>query len=225
MQDTKWIKQKIRNTLDYQKIIKIVDKYLEENDQEFLTKYQENDLDFIYISKPETTNIILIAMSYLEERFFINEKYQKMKAYILANHLKKLDLILSSLDEEDKLDIGLGFAFIEYSPLYQEKEVKDTFAKYFINKVLFQDKEKILTKIKETFKTEENFKSYGIKRYMIEYLSCFDIYLATYIAINPYLLSPKLFQTLNIPYHFKNQEETTQHPHPSKNKILFFSKK
>lgn len=225
MQDTKWIKQKIRNTLDYQKIIKIVDEYLEKNDQEFLTKYQENDLDFIYISKPETTNIILIAMSYLEERFFINEKYQKMKAYILANHLKKLDLILSSLDEEDKLDIGLGFAFIEYSPLYQEKEVKDTFAKYFINKVLFQDKEKILTKIKETFKTEENFKSYGIKRYMIEYLSCFDIYLANYIAINPYLLSPKLFQTLNIPYNFKNQEETTQHSHSSKNKILFFSKK
>ena len=79
MDNIKGIKKQIRSTLDYQYITKIVDDYLEKNDKDFLKQYQENDLDFIYISKQETMNIILIAMSHLEERSIINEKYQQMK--------------------------------------------------------------------------------------------------------------------------------------------------
>ena len=225
MDNIKGIKKQIRSTLDYQYITKIVDDYLEKNDKDFLKQYQENDLDFIYISKQETMNIIFIAISHISKNLSIDKKYQQMKEYILNNHLKKLDLILSSLNEEDRIDAGVGFAFIEYSPLYQEKEVKDTFAKYFIDKILSENKEQLSKKINKTFKTIQKFQQYGVKRYIIDYLSFYDKYLANYVAIHPYLLSSKLFQTLNIPYNFQNQEETTQHTHPFKNKILILSKK
>ena len=229
MDNIKWIKKQIRSTLDYQYITKIVDDYLEKNDKDFLKQYQENDLDFIYISKQETMNIILIAMSHLEERSIINEKYQQMKEYILKNHLKKLDLILSSLNEEDRIDAGVGFAFIEYSSLYQEKEVKDTFAKYFMDKILSENKEQLSKKINKTFKTIQKFQQYGVKRYIIDYLSFYDKYLANYIAINHKLISKELLQSLNINSFFQYQEENQTHlpikKDSTQNKILILSKK
>ncbi len=229
MDNIKWIKEKIRSTLDYQYITKIVDDYLEKNDKDFLKQYQKNDLDFIYISKQETMDIILIAISHISKNLSIDKKYQQMKEYILKNHLKKLDLILSSLNEEDRIDAGLGFTFIEYSPLYQEKEVKDTFAKYFMDKILLENKEQLSQKINETFKTIQKFHQYGVKRYIIDYLSFYDKYLANYIAINPKLISKELLQSLDMNSFFQSQEENQPYLSVKKafsqNKILILSKK
>lgn len=229
MDNIKWIKKQIRSTLDYQYITKIVDDYLEKNDKDFLKQYQENNLDFIYISKQETMDIIFIAISHISKNSPVDKKYQQMKEYILKNHLKKLDLILSSLNEEDRIDAGVGFAFIEYSPLYQEKEVKDTFAKYFMDKILSENKEQLSKKINKTFKTIQKFHQYGVKRYIIDYLSFYDKYLANYIAINHKLISKELLQSLNISFFFQSQEENQSHlpikKDSTQNKILILSKK
>lgn len=229
MKDSKWVKKQIRSTLDYQYITKIVDDYLEKNDKDFLKQYQENNLDFIYISKQETMDIIFIAISHISKNSPVDKKYQQMKEYILKNHLKKLDLILSSLNEEDRIDAGVGFAFIEYSPLYQEKEVKDTFAKYFMDKILSENKEQLSKKINKTFKTIQKFHQYGVKRYIIDYLSFYDKYLANYIAINHKLISKELLQSLNISFFFQSQEENQSHlpikKDSTQNKILILSKK
>lgn len=229
MDNIKWIKKQIRSTLDYQYITKIVDDYLEKNDKDFLKQYQENNLDFIYISKQETMDIIFIAISHISKNSAVDKKYQQMKEYILKNHLKKLDLILSSLNEEDRIDAGVGFAFIEYSPLYQEKEVKDTFAKYFMDKILSENKEQLSKKINKTFKTIQKFHQYGVKRYIIDYLSFYDKYLANYIAINHKLISKELLQSLNISFFFQSQEENQSHlpikKDSTQNKILILSKK
>lgn len=229
MDNIKWIKKQIRSTLDYQYITKIVDDYLEKNDKDFLKQYQENNLDFIYISKQETMNIIFPAISHISKNSSVDKKYQQMKEYILKNHLKKLDLILSSLNEEDRIDAGVGFAFIEYSPLYQEKEVKDTFAKYFMDKILSENKEQLSKKINKTFKTIQKFHQYGVKRYIIDYLSFYDKYLANYIAINHKLISKELLQSLNISFFFQSQEENQSHlpikKDSTQNKILILSKK
>ena len=229
MDNIKWIKKQIRSTLDYQYITKIVDDYLEKNDKDFLKQYQENNLDFIYISKQETMDIIFIAISHISKNSSVDKKYQQMKEYILKNHLKKLDLILSSLNEEDRIDAGVGFAFTEYSPLYQEKEVKDTFAKYFMDKILSENKEQLSKKINKTFKTIQKFHQYGVKRYIIDYLSFYDKYLANYIAINHKLISKELLQSLNISFFFQSQEENQSHlpikKDSTQNKILILSKK
>lgn len=229
MDNIKWIKKQIRSTLDYQYITKIVDDCLEKNDKDFLKQYQENNLDFIYISKQETMDIIFIAISHISKNSAVDKKYQQMKEYILKNHLKKLDLILSSLNEEDRIDAGVGFAFIEYSPLYQEKEVKDTFAKYFMDKILSENKEQLSKKINKTFKTIQKFHQYGVKRYIIDYLSFYDKYLANYIAINHKLISKELLQSLNISFFFQSQEENQSHlpikKDSTQNKILILSKK
>ena len=229
MDNIKWIKKQIRSTLDYQYITKIVDDYLEKNDKDFLKQYQENNLDFIYISKQETMDIIFFAISHISKNSSVDKKYQQMKEYILKNHLKKLDLILSSLNEEDRIDAGVGFAFIEYSPLYQEKEVKDTFAKYFMDKILSENKEQLSKKINKTFKTTQKFHQYGVKRYIIDYLSFYDKYLANYIAINHKLISKELLQSLNISFFFQSQEENQYHlpikKDSTQNKILILSKK
>ena len=174
-------------------------------------------------------DIIFIAISHISKNSSVDKKYQQMKEYILKNHLKKLDLILSSLNEEDRIDAGVGFAFIEYSPLYQEKEVKDTFAKYFMDKILSENKEQLSKKINKTFKTTQKFHQYGVKRYIIDYLSFYDKYLANYIAINHKLISKELLQSLNISFFFQSQEENQSHlpikKDSTQNKILILSKK
>ena len=83
MDNIKWIKKQIRSTLDYQYITKIVDDYLEKNDKDFLKQYHENNLDFIYISKQETMDIIFIAISHISKNSSVDKKYQQMKEYIL----------------------------------------------------------------------------------------------------------------------------------------------
>lgn len=229
MDNIKGIKKQIRSTLNYQYITKIVDDYLEQNDKDFLKEYQEGDPDFIYICKQETMDIIFIAVSHMSKNSSVDKKYQEMKEYILANHLKKLNLILSSLDEKNRMDAGVGFAFIEYNSPYQEKEVKEAFAQYFINKILLENKEQLSKKIKETFKTIQKFHQYGVKRYIIDYLSFYDEYLANYTVIHPKLISKELLQSLDVNSYFQSQEENQSHlpikKDSTQNKILILSKK
>ena len=98
-----------------------------------------------------------------------------------------------------------------------------------MDKILSENKEQLSKKINKTFNTIQKFHQYGVKRYIIDYLSFYDKYLANYIAINHKLISKELLQSLNISFFFQSQEENQSHLQIKKdstqNKILILSKK
>lgn len=184
------LKKLIRTNFDYSLICDEVDKYLENNDQKFLEKYQNNSIIYIDLVKEQTMSIVFMLLDRLGTKPLISkERYQKysdMQVYILKNYTLALKQLSNYCKEDGVENFGMGFFYFTHE--FSEPSVLGYFAKYFLTNLFTINKSTFFESVIRRFPEKNKLTSYGVKRYMIEYIGMYDSELVDYVIANPKLL-------------------------------------
>lgn len=146
---------------------------------------------FLQYSKNEYINfelcILMKTLTYKDERTCC-EYGIRVESVSLIDDCT-ISIISDDLkDEFSKKSFGLGFIHIQ--DMYQEsKIIVDHYAKRLISN-LFEEKRKLIEReLHSKFETFDKFKEYGINKFIIDYIIQYDYHLASYIQLNPELMS------------------------------------
>lgn len=201
------LKKLIKTSFDYEMVCDAVDRYLEETDPEFLNSYQNMSLIYIDLVKEKTMSVIFMLAGRLGKTRLISEEYKKyndMQTYILKNYTLALKQIADYCEKDGVEDFGLGFIYFDHK--FEEPSVLKFFADYFLTDLFALDDSKFLASVIKKFPEKEKLKTYGLKKYMIEYISFYDGELANYVIANQELLAT-YSKKIDIDELYNNKDE------------------
>ena len=155
------------------------------NNTEFITKVAD------YYLENNDTDLERKELSIIMEKITSQENTKK---YELENstsyHLKRLEIELMKLKEErlnSLLEMGFWLIFDEYN---SSEIILDYYAKSMINEIIKDNDINFEKMLHNQFKSYDEFNKIGINNYIINFISCYDSMLSSYVSTHLDIINP-----------------------------------
>lgn len=136
----------------------------------------------------ECLELAIMTNEILERKH--NLKVSDVKNYVYTVYNEIVDDVILSVEEYEKEsneNLGLGFLFIYYE--FENSQITlDFFSKKLIDEIFFNEQCNFEKSLHKQFKNFEDIKKYGMNRFLINYIRCYDEALSSYVACNINLL-------------------------------------
>lgn len=150
-----------------------------------------NDLD---VTRLELTfimaNLLKDYKNLDEDKMDVSIHYNMSKSMFLSS--EKVKRQLEIIKEEDlfwKEEFGLGFRINQYEYYCTSDIVMNEIASTYIEDIFYNEADiKLEDLIHNRFKTVEDFNNFGVRKFLLNYIRCYDTNLADYIECHINLL-------------------------------------
>lgn len=166
----KYLVLKFKNKIDF--ICNVADYYLDNNEDEL------EKMEFI------------IIMIKLTEQFKEQQTKYKVLSETIFNYKRvQIERAKLELDDNDLSDeIGMGFLIV-YDSCNSSKTILDFYATSIIDAIFKEYNIDLENMLHEQFKSAEDIDKCGINNYMLNFISCYDKMLSSYLSTNIDLMS------------------------------------
>lgn len=155
-------------------------------DEDFIIMVAEEFLSKV-TNESEEIQMILLVEKYLKT--YQNKiKYGFKRVGFFSEGLVRCNQIVNMInDSKVKQTLGMGFIYILES-FGEHKNIVDMFAEQFLKEIFYKNKMSIEILLHQYFNSIDKIQAYGVSRFIVDYITLKDSYLASYVQINNCLL-------------------------------------
>ena len=161
----------------------------------FIINEFKDDLDFLcsavdYFLEKNNDAIseleVLITMSKLADKKD-DESINKYKFALAAKYryrIYELKMLQTMYSKENNDGLNMSIFYVIYDDFVGHKEILDYFAKRMLNDILHENRLELIKTMHIRFKSVEELEKFGIRKFIIEFVSYYDDMLADYLKTN-----------------------------------------